>query len=106
MEIKRYFSKNSTFGDITVITVHVVTVPDDNDFLNYFTEHHIELAAAPRVGEYLSLNDPNGIGQSFEVLAVIHPVNPGSSTATVEVRLRHIGTEVDLFKAINRGKKP
>lgn len=89
-----------------MITAHIVTVPDDKDFGRYFSERHLRMAAVPRTGEYFTINDREGIGQAFEVVAVIHPTNPSPSTATVEIRAKHVGTSTELFVRLSRGARP
>ncbi len=84
-------------------TAHVVLVPHDNEFARHFRQRHIQLAAVPRVGEFVTTADRDGMGQAFVVLAVLHPANPDAGTATVELRLRHWGTSTDLFVALEEG---
>ena len=79
------------------ITAHIVLVPSDEGFERFFKNRHVSLAAIPRVGEYLTNNDQNGLGQAFKVLAVLHPVDPEKLTATIELRLERVGTSNDLF---------
>jgi hypothetical protein len=54
--------------------------------------HHFRLA--PRMGEFVTLNDDNGIGQAYEVTAVIHPLDPASAAG--DLILKHIGTDVEM----------
>ncbi|GEM_PF-4487978 len=84
-------------------TAHVVTVPDDVDFQRFFSARHIKLAAIPRQGEYFTINDREGQARAFRVLAIIHPADPGPSTATVEIRASYVGSETDLFVALSSG---
>ena len=82
------------------ITAHVVIVPDDSVFNQFFTERHIKLAVVPRVGELIVNDDAEGIGQAFKVMAVFHPVNPGGGTASVEIHVQHVGTESKVFGVV------
>ena len=53
---------------------------------------------APHVGHVITMNDPNGIGQAYEVVAVIHPLEPTSTAG--DLVLRHIGTNVDFHGSL------
>lgn len=84
-------------------TLHLILVPlslHKEMAGHYFPYRDITVAAIPRVGEFLSVNDADGKGQAFEVVAVFHPLNPDLQT-TVELRVRHVGAEIDLFKRFN-----
>ncbi|MEM9915982.1 MAG: hypothetical protein AAF911_13570 [Planctomycetota bacterium] len=82
------------------ISAHIVMVPDDA-FNDFFQERHLEFKTVPRIGEYLVHEDTDNNAQAFEVLAVIHPTGSNPITADTELRVKHIGTEVELFTAIN-----
>ena len=51
---------------------------------------------APRIGEYIDLNDEEGIGQTYEVIAVMHPMQPASTAG--DLIIRHLGTGTDFRK--------
>lgn len=57
-----------------------------------------EFRSAPRVGEHIIMNDNNGIGQAYEVIAVLHPLDPGSNAG--DLIIRHISTDVDFRKSV------
>lgn len=83
-------------------TAHVVMIPDD-DFATYFPKRKVFLAAIPRVGEYLIANDHKGKAHAHEVVAVLHPgeveeSRVGNGTATVEIFLKHFGTQDDVYQ--------
>lgn len=49
---------------------------------------------APRIGEFVTLNDDKGIGQAYRVKAVIHPLEPASAAG--DLILEHIGTDIEF----------
>lgn len=50
--------------------------------------------AVPRVGEHIEMNDPHGIGQVYEVLTIIHPLNAAGNAG--DIIIRHIATTTDF----------
>ena len=53
-----------------------------------------EFAAVPQVGHFVTTNDEAGVGQAYEVVAVIHPLDPASSAG--DLLLKHVSTDVEL----------
>lgn len=49
---------------------------------------------APRVGDYVSFDDSQGVGQAYEVIAVLHPLDLASTAG--DLIIRHRGTDLDL----------
>jgi hypothetical protein len=47
---------------------------------------------APRKGEFVSLNDDQGVGQMYETVAVIHPLELVSTSG--DLVLKHVGTDL------------
>lgn len=52
-----------------------------------------EFRVMPCKGERIDFNDPDGIGYSYEVVAVHHPLNPASTAG--DVYAVRIGTVTD-----------
>ena len=48
---------------------------------------------APRIGECITVNDENGIGQAYRVKAIAHPLEPVDTAG--DLILEHVGTDVD-----------
>jgi hypothetical protein len=58
-----------------------------------------EFQAAPRIGEFISLNDDNsGKAQAYEVKAVVH--SPTSGSGRGELYVKHVGTEMELLRKL------
>lgn len=55
---------------------------------------------APRVDDFITM-DRDGQGEAFEVVAVIHPLEPASTAG--DILIRHIGNGTS---AISRFKEP
>jgi hypothetical protein len=53
---------------------------------------------APRVGEFVTLNDEAGIGQAYKVVAVMHPLEPVGGSAG-DLILKHVGTDLEVRMA-------
>ena len=49
--------------------------------------------ATPRVGEHIEMNDDDGIGQTYEVVAVVHPLEPTMTAG--DLIIRHAGRSTD-----------
>lgn len=86
-------------------TAHLNVVPNHH-YESFFRERHVEVAAVPRIGEHLVLEDHEGKARVLRVLDVLHPGNPGPNTATVELVLRYVGTESDHLGAIQEQSFP
>ena len=91
--------------DKRMTTAHIVTIPT-SDYGIYFNQRHVRLAAIPRCGEFIIVDDIEGRAQAFEVIAVFHAAVQYDATegpresvneATVELRVKRVGTETDLF---------
>lgn len=48
----------------------------------------------PARGDIITRNDDNGIGQAYEVIAVMHPDKPTSTSG--ELIVRHLGTDSEI----------
>ena len=55
--------------------------------------------SAPSIGHHITLDDESGIGQAYEVIAIIHPAEPAETAG--DVILRHVGTDVEMRMALN-----
>lgn len=53
-----------------------------------------EFAIAPQLGHYVTMNDRFGIGQAYQVIAVIHPLEPDATSSNLI--LRHVGTSAEM----------
>lgn len=51
---------------------------------------------APRIGEYVTLNDKTGSGQAYRVRAVVHPLEPAPTAG--DLILEHIGTDIEIMR--------
>lgn len=51
-----------------------------------------EFSTPPRKGEYVSWDDEEGTGQTYEVIAVIHPLEPTATSGDLIVRYVSIHT--------------
>lgn len=52
----------------------------------------------PRVGEHVEMNDDKGIGQTYKIIAVVHPLE-GAPTAG-DLIIRHVGESTDWRGAL------
>ena len=59
-----------------------------------------EFRAPPRVGEYVTVQDEDGVGQAYEVVAVIHPLELADTCG--DLILRHRKTDADVRKKFKR----
>jgi len=50
----------------------------------------------PRTGEYITINDEEGMGQIYLVIAVIHPMKPAPTAGDIIVR--HLGASTEFRK--------
>jgi hypothetical protein len=55
----------------------------------------------PRRGEQVQFNDPDGIGQCYEVVAVHHPLDP-DRTVACDLYVVRIGTITDVLGQLFR----
>ena len=53
----------------------------------------------PSKGDFISFNDKDEIGQIFEVIAIIHPLELGSNNAG-DLMLKYVSTNVDFRKGL------
>ena len=60
--------------------------------------------AMPRVGEYIAMNDENGVGRIYEVVAVIHGAAPCSTAG--EIYIRYAGTELEVMRRLHDSHAP
>ena len=51
---------------------------------------------APRVGDYVTVDDPDGVGIAYRVKAIIHPLELAPTAG--DLILESAGTEVDLLQ--------
>lgn len=73
----------------------VLEKTDTGDWEGHGTQ---EFEVAPKTGEYISFDDNNGIGQIFEVVAVIHPL---SKTMTAgDLIIRYVSDNVEFKKSL------
>lgn len=49
---------------------------------------------APRVGEHIEMNDIDGIGQIYQVIAVVHPLQPAPTAG--DIIIRHVTESVEF----------
>lgn len=56
-----------------------------------------QFRAVPRVGEHIAMNDDQGIGQVYKVVAIIHPLDPGDNAGDIIVR--YISTITEFHKS-------
>ena len=57
-----------------------------------------EFWVPPHVGHFITMNDDSGIGKAYEVVAVLHPMEPGSTAGDLIVR--YLGTQSELRQRI------
>ncbi len=55
-----------------------------------------EFAVPPRVGEFVTMNDEDGIGQAYQVAAVVHPLDPATDAG--DLILKYFSTDVEMIK--------
>lgn len=55
-----------------------------------------EFHATPRIGEHIEMNDDQGIGQIYEVIAVIHPFDAAANAG--DIIIRHVATTTEFRK--------
>ncbi len=60
----------------------------------------LQFRAAPRKGEYITLDGEDGQGQNYEVLAVIHPSEPQATAG--DLLVRHTGSDTDFRSSFGR----
>ena len=48
----------------------------------------------PRVGEFVGFNDEKGIGLSYRVVAVLHPLSPVDTAG--DLILEYVGTDTEM----------
>lgn len=53
---------------------------------------------APRVGEYVTVNNPEGVGIAYRVKAVIHPLELAPTAG--DLILESAGNEIDLMQSL------
>lgn len=53
-----------------------------------------EFRVTPQLGHYVTMNDRFGIGQAYQVIAVIHPLEPDAIASNLI--LRHVGTSAEM----------
>ncbi|MFP5226016.1 MAG: hypothetical protein ACLGXA_00185 [Acidobacteriota bacterium] len=53
---------------------------------------------APRVGDYITVNNPDGVGMAYRVKAIIHPLELAPTAG--DLILESAGTEIDLMQSI------
>ena len=51
---------------------------------------------APRIGEYVTLNDKTGNGQAYKVKAVVHPLEPAPTAG--DLILEYFGTDIEAMR--------
>ena len=56
----------------------------------------------PVKGDFVTVDDNGGIGQAFEVIAIIHPLEEASTAG--DLILRHVGTDLELRKRLKTVK--
>lgn len=59
-----------------------------------------EFAAVPQVGHFVTADDGDGVGQAYEVVAVIHPLNPATSAG--DMILKYVSTDIELRQRLGR----
>lgn len=59
-------------------------------------EKHFRVA--PRVSEHITMNDDEGIGQNYEVVAVAHPSEPAATSG--DLLVCHTGTDVEFRQSL------
>ena len=55
---------------------------------------------APRVGDFVGLNDEAGIGQAYRVKAMLHSLEP--TTTAGDLILEYVSTDLELRKSFQR----
>ena len=50
---------------------------------------------SPRKGDYITMNDNEGQGQIYEVVAVIHPLDAESANTAGDIHLRALGSQIE-----------
>ena len=70
----------------------MVMVKQSKDKIEGLGSH--KFLVPPRTGEYITMNDKEGIGQAYRVTAVIHPLDVSQHAG--DLILEHVGTDVDL----------
>lgn len=90
------------------ISAHLVLVPDHNQ-INRFFRSSPTFKVPPRPGDFFTTDDPEGIGQAFRILSVIHPdpfEGRNDNRTDVEIHVEHIGTSTQLMMYLNEGAIP
>ena len=57
-----------------------------------------EFLATPRVGEHITMNDDEGIGQAYQIIAIMHPIAPTMTAG--DLIIRHVGTDGDFRQSL------
>lgn len=57
-----------------------------------------EFRIAPRTGEYIEMNDSEGIGQTYVVLAVLHAQSPAPTAGDLIVK--HVGDSTSFRNSL------
>ncbi len=57
-----------------------------------------EFAAAPQKGDFITKDDEKGIGQTYEVIAAVHPMTPASTAG--DLLIRHVGSIMDWKRTL------
>jgi hypothetical protein len=70
----------------------MVMVRNSNGNVDGLGRHSFRIA--PRIGEYVTVDDKTGNGQAYKVKAVVHPLNPTSTAG--DLVLEHIGTDLEM----------
>jgi hypothetical protein len=52
---------------------------------------------APEIGHYITVNE-GGVGQAYEVIAIMHPMEPAETAG--DLILKHAGTDIEVRKSL------
>lgn len=63
--------------------VNAIVIVRPKDSNNWRGLGGMEFAVSPRIGEYLSINDDDGIGQAYRIVAVLHAPNMGKTIGDI-----------------------
>ena len=63
-----------------------------------------EFRTPPRKGDIIGWDDENGVGQAYEVVAVMHPLEP--ATTSGDLLVRHISTDLEFRQKIQETYAP
>lgn len=74
----------------------MVMVKHDNGKIDGLGSH--EFVVPPRTGEYVTMNDKEGIGQAYRVKTVAYPLDPSSHAG--DLYLEYISTDLEFIKNI------